>query len=141
MLSRRTTPTVIPTMKYDDAPAAIEWLCRAFGFARHLVVPDESGGIAHAQLVFGNGMIMLGSSSDDAFGKLQKPPKNDGAIVTQSACVIVDDPDAHYAQAVAAGTEIVVDLVEQHYGGKSYTCRDPEGHVWTFGSYDPWAEA
>jgi uncharacterized glyoxalase superfamily protein PhnB len=60
--------TTIPTLRYRDAAAAIEWLCRAFGFERHLVVPGDAGTIAHAQLRFGNGMIMLGSARDDAFG-------------------------------------------------------------------------
>ena len=68
-----TTATIIPTLRYADAPAAVEWLCRAFGFERRLVVPDDDGGIAHAQLVFGRGMIMLGSARDDDFGRLQGP--------------------------------------------------------------------
>ena len=135
-----TRSTVIPTMKYHDAPAAIEWLKKAFGFEEHLVVPGENGTIAHAQLVFGNGMIMLGSAGSGHFDELQKPPREVGGVGTQSACVIVRDADAHYARAVAAGAEIVMDIEDQSYGGRSYSCRDPEGHVWNFGSYDPWAE-
>ncbi|MPN55348.1 hypothetical protein SDC9_203030 [bioreactor metagenome] len=60
---------------------------------------------------------------------------------TQSACVIVSDADAHYARATAAGAEIVIDIADQDYGGRGYACRDPEGHLWWFGSYDPWAAA
>ena len=72
--AKQTIATVIPTLRYRDAPAAIEWLCRAFGFEKHLVVPGDDGTIAHAQLVFGNGMIMLGSARDDEFGRLKQPP-------------------------------------------------------------------
>ena len=129
---------IIPTMRYRDANAAIDWLCRAFGFERHLVVPDEQGGIAHAQLVLGNGMIMLGSVRDDAFGKLQKTPAQVGGVGTQSAHIIVADADAHHARAVAAGAQVVYALKDEDYGGRGYSCRDPEGHLWSFGTYDPW---
>ena len=137
--SSKATAKVIPTMRYRDAPAAIDWLCRAFGFESRLVVPDENGGVAHAQLVFGNGMIMLGSARDDEYGKLVRPPRDAGGVSTGSPYVIVDDVDAHYARAVAAGARIVLDIEDKDYGGRGYTCRDPEGHVWSFGSYDPWA--
>ena len=137
--AKHTTSTVIPTMRYRDAPAAIEWLCRAFGFEKALVVPGEHGTIAHAQLTFGNGMIMLGSARDDEFGRLVKPPRDVGGVGTQGVCVIVDDADAHYARAVAAGAEIVLAIKDEDYGGRDYSCRDPEGHVWSFGTYDPWA--
>ena len=72
--AKQTTSTVIPGMRYLDAHAAIDWLCDAFGFEKKLVVPDGQGGVAHAQLTFGNGMIMLGSARDDDFGKLVKSP-------------------------------------------------------------------
>ena len=70
---KNTTSTVIPAMRYRDANAAIEWLCKAFGFEKHLVVPGENGTVAHAQLAFGNGMIMLGSAREDEFGQWVKP--------------------------------------------------------------------
>ena len=136
--AKNTTTTVIPAMRYNDAPAAIEWLREAFGFEEHLVVPGEDGAIAHAQLVFGNGMIMLGSTRDDEFGKLQRPPSDLGGAGSQSCYVIVEDADAHYARAVAAGAEIVVEIQDEDYGGRGYSCRDPEGHLWNFGTYDPW---
>ena len=129
---------IIPTMRYRDANAAIDWLCRAFGFERHLVVPDEQGGVAHAQLVLGDGMIMLSSARDDAFGKLQKPPAQVGGVGTQSAYIIVADADAHHARAVAAGAQVAMPLKDEDYGGRGYSCRDPEGHLWSFGTYDPW---
>ena len=138
--AKKTTANVIPTMRYQDAPAAIEWLCRAFGFEKHLVVPGESGTIAHAQLTFGNGMIMLGSAGDTDFDRLQKSPRDVGGVASQSPYIIVEDADVHYARAVAAGAEIVMDIKDQDHGGRAYSCRDPEGHLWNFGTYDPWGQ-
>lgn len=138
-MSDRTHPTVIPTLRYRDAVAAIDWLCDAFGFTRHLVVPDESGGIAHAQLGCEGGMIMLGSARDDEFGRLQKPPAEVGGVATQSPYIIVPDADAHYERAKAAGARIVYDIRDEDYGGRGYSCQDLEGHLWSFGTYDPLA--
>lgn len=101
-------------------------------------MPGDTGAIAHAQLTFGNGMIMLGSVRDDAFDKLQKPPRQVGGVGTQSPYIVVDDADAHFRRAVAAGAEIVMDIEDQPYGGRSYSCKDPEGYLWSFGTYDPW---
>ena len=136
--AKNTMATIIPTLRYHDGAAAIEFLCNAFGFEKLLVVPGEGDTIAHAQLTYGNGMIMLGSSRDDDFDKLQKPPGDVGGVGTQSPYVIVADADAHYRMAVDAGAEIVVDIADQDHGGRTYSCRDPEGHLWNFGTYDPW---
>ena len=135
---KHTAATVIPTLRYRNAAVAIEWLCKAFGFEEHLVVSGENGVITHAQLVFGNGMIMLGSARDDEFGCLQQPPSRVGSIVSQSPYIIVEDADTHYARAIAAGAEIVMAIKDEDYGGRGYSCRDPEGFLWNFGSYDPW---
>ncbi|HVS89572.1 MAG TPA: VOC family protein [Candidatus Acidoferrum sp.] len=132
--------TIIPGMRYRNAPAAIEWLCKAFGFEKQLVVPGENGMIAHAQLTFGNGMIMLGSGHDNEYGRLIKQPDEIGGAETRSAYVIVPDADAHYARAKAAGAEIVIDIKDESYGGRGYTCRDLEGHLWNFGTYNPWQQ-
>ena len=127
-------------MRYRDAHSAISWLCRTFGFSEHLVVPDGQGGIAHAQLVLGNGMIMLGSAREGGeFDSIVRLPREVGAN-TQSAYVVIEDIDAHYRRAVEAGAEIVYELTDQEYGGRLYSAVDPEGHLWNFGSYDPWAE-
>lgn len=136
--TKNTTSTMIPTMRYSDAAAAIEWLCEAFGFEKHLVVPGEDGTILHAQLVFGNGMVMLGSARTSDFDNLHKLPNGPGGV-SQSPYIIVEDADKHYSRAVAAGAEIVMEIKDEDYGGRGYSCRDPEGHVWNFGSYDPWA--
>ena len=77
-LAKNTKATVIPCLRYRDAPAAIEWLCRAFGFEKHLVVPNQDGTIAHAQLSFGAGMVMLGSVVESEFGRLMKQPDEIG---------------------------------------------------------------
>jgi len=135
----KQTATMIPTLRYRDAAAAIEWLCEAFGFEKHLVMPGEDGAIAHAQLVLGNGMIMLGSARDDEFGRLQQPPSSGDSVVTQSPYIVVADVDSHYQHAIAAGASIVIELKDEDYGGRDYSCRDPEGHLWNFGTYDPWS--
>ena len=131
--------TIIPGMRYQDAPAAIEFLCDAFGFDKRLVVPGEDGAIAHAQLTLGDGMIMIGSVRDDAHGKHMKLPSQAGGI-TQSAYIVVAAIEAHYEKAKAAGAEILHELEKQEYGGAVYTARDPQGQIWNFGSYDPWAD-
>jgi uncharacterized glyoxalase superfamily protein PhnB len=130
--------TIIPAMRYRNAPAAIEWLCRAFGFEKQLVVPGENGTIAHAQLTLGSGMMMLGSIRDNDFSKLIKQPDELAGVETQCPYVVVKDADAHYARAVAAGAKIVREIEDASYGGRGYTCHDLEGHLWSFGSYDPW---
>ena len=138
-LARNTRATVIPCLRYRNAPAAIEWLCKSFGFEKHLVVPGEGGTIAHAQLSFGNGMIMLGSVKDSEFDRLMKQPDQIGGSETQTPYVIVADADALYAQAKAAGAAIVVEIKDEDYGGRGFSCRDIEGRLWNFGTYDPWA--
>ena len=138
MTNLAKTSTIVPSLRYRDAPAAIEWLCEAFGFERHLVVPGEDGTVAHAQLVFGNGMIMLGSTRDDEFGALRQPMETPDSPACRSVYVIVDDVDAHHARAVASGARVVMRPQDQDYGGRLYACRDPEDNLWNFGSYDPW---
>ncbi len=133
-----TRTTIIPCLRYRDAPAAIEWLCKTFGFEKHLVVPNEDGTIAHAQLRFGGGMIMLGSVVESEFGRLMKQPDEIGGAETQSAYVVVPDVDIVYAAAKKAGAEIVIGIRDEDYGGRGFSCRDPEGHLWNIGSYDPW---
>ncbi len=127
-------------MRYHDATAAIEWLCKAFGFEKHLVVPGERGSIAHAQLSYGNAMIMLGSENDNEYGKLVRTPKDLNGVNTQAPYLVVEAVDEHYQRATAAGAEIVLDIKDEDYGGRGYSCKDPEGHLWNFGSYNPWEQ-
>jgi uncharacterized glyoxalase superfamily protein PhnB len=135
-----TPATVIPCLSYEDAHRAIEWLCRHFGFTKRAVYEGEDGKVVHAELSFGNGMIMLGSSDKASeYGKLMALPKDIGGRQTQTISVIASKPDEIYRNAKAAGAEIVLDIEDKPYGGRGFTCRDLEGHVWSFGSYDPWA--
>lgn len=128
-------------MRYKDAPTAIEWLCKAFGFEKHLVVPGENGTIAHAQLSFGNAMIMLGSENDDdEYGKLLGTPEDLNGFNTQALYIVVEEVDEHYQVAIAAGAEIVLDIKDEDYGGRGYSCQDPEGYIWSFGTYNPWTQ-
>ncbi|MEC5384368.1 VOC family protein [Uliginosibacterium sp. H3] len=137
--ARNTRATLIPCLRYRNAAAMIEWLCGAFGFEKHAVYPNADGSIAHAQLSFGNGMIMLGSVQNGSeWGGLIKQPDEIGGAETQSAYVVVANADLVHAQALAAGAEIVIDIKDEDYGGRGFSCRDPEGHLWNFGTYDPW---
>ena len=134
-----TTPatanqTIFPGMRYVDAASAIDWLEKAFGFKRQVVYPGPDGTIAHAQLIFNGSMIMLGSYKDDVFG--YKPPREVGGV-TQAVYLYVADIDAHFARAKAAGAEVVVALKDTDYGSREYSARDPEGHLWHFGTYLP----
>jgi len=128
--------SVIPALQYRDARAAIDFLCKAFGFEKNAVYEEPDGSIAHAQLTLGNGMVMLGSVKDSEYSKLLVRPADAGGV-TMSVYVVVDDADAHFARAKAAGATIVRKPITQNYGGRDYTCKDPEGHVWSFGTYDP----
>lgn len=135
-----TGSTIIPTLRYRNALAMIEWLQRAFGF-RAMAVYAEGAIVHHAQLSYGAGMIMVGTAGrSGAWNEHCVQPDEIGLRETQACCVIVRDPDAHYAQATAAGATVVIDISDQDYGGRGYACRDPEGHLWWFGSYDPWRD-
>jgi len=133
--------TIIPSLRYRNAPAAIEWLCRVFGLQKNLVVPDDNGGVAHAQLSFGDGMIMLGSVRDNEWGRFIKQPDEMGGTATQSIYLVVRDADVICERAKNAGAEILIPVRDEEYGGRSFSCRDPEGHLWTIGTYDPWESA
>jgi uncharacterized glyoxalase superfamily protein PhnB len=123
-------PTMFPTLKYDDAQAAIDFLGEAFGFERHAVYAGDDGRIQHAELRYGSGIVMLGSAGADM------PAARGGA---GGIYVVVDDPDAHCAQARAAGAEITGDLHDTEYGSREYGAKDPEGNSWYFGTYQPFA--
>ena len=137
-------PAIIPCLRYENAPAAIDFLVAAFGFSRHAVHADPADAaiIHHAQLIWRDQMIMLGSARADAGATnyLWRQPCEAGGVTT-SLYLVVADPDAHHARAAAAGADIIAAPHDNHgYPGRGYEARDPEGHVWSFGSYDPWAE-
>ncbi len=131
--------TIMPTLRYRDAAAAIDWLCQVFGFERHAVYPGPNGTIGHAELTLGRGMIMLGSDKADEYGRGFKSPRELGGIETRSTYIVVADADAVYARAKAAGGTIVRELKNTNYGSREFGVKDPEGHSWSVGTYDPWA--
>ena len=131
------TSTIIPTLRYRDAAAMIDWLCTVFGFEQQLIVKDDHGGIAHAQLSLGFGMVMVGSEREDEFGRIQMAPATLSGT-TQSPYIVVSDADAVYARAKIAGAQIVYDIRDEPYGGRGFSFTDPEGHLWNVGTYDPW---
>lgn len=136
-----TKQTAFAGTRYTDAHAAIAFLERAFGFERQLVIDGENGTVAHAQLRTrpGGSIIMMGSGrSDDAFG--YRTPAEAGGV-TMGLYIIVDDIDAHCERARAAGAEIVEEVKATDYGSRDFAARDPEGHLWHFGTYDPTAIA
>jgi uncharacterized glyoxalase superfamily protein PhnB len=140
LVATNTKSTIMPTLRYKDAPAAIEWLCHVLGFERHAVYPGPDGTISHAQLTLRGGMIMLGSQRDDAYGRGFKSPAEVGGVETRSTYVVVEDADAVYARAQAAGATIVRPINNTDYGSREFGVKDPEGHTWSVGTYDPWAE-
>jgi uncharacterized glyoxalase superfamily protein PhnB len=128
--------TIFPTLRYRDAPAAIEWLGRAFGFEPRMVVDGEPGTVAHAELTHGAAMIMLGTARPPESGGFHSyaPPPGSASLY-----MVVEDPDAHAERARTAGAEIVRELEDTEYGSREYSARDLEGNVWSFGTYQPWA--
>ena len=132
--------TIMPALRYKDAPAAIDWLCQVFGFTRHAVYAQPDGSIGHAELTLGGGMIMLGSEKNDEYGRGFKSPAEMGAE-TRSAYIVVADVDAVFARAQSCGALIVRPLQDTTYGSREFTIKDPEGHSWSVGTYDPWGGA
>jgi uncharacterized glyoxalase superfamily protein PhnB len=126
---------VIPSFRYEDPNAALDFLT-TFGFERHAVY-ETDGRVFHAELTLDEGMIMLGPTSDDTYGRMFASPEN-GATPTSSAYIVIDDPRAHAERARSGGAEIIREPTEQDYGGVTYVAKDPFGFVWSFGSYDPW---
>ena len=117
------TPNIYPFLRFADADAALEWLSRAFGFEQREVYRNDEGTIHHAEISLGSGIVMFG----------QGDPASHGVYVA------VEDTDAHYERAKAAGAEIVREIEDTDYGSREYTAHDLEGHVWSFGTYRPTA--
>ncbi|CAN5155144.1 VOC family protein [soil metagenome] len=126
---------VIPFLTYEDARAALDWLTEAFGFERTQVHEGEDGTIVHAEMRFADGMIMLGSAGENNLG--MKTARELGAVNEGVYSIVDHGLDAHYEQAVAAGAEIVLPLHDTDYGSREYVVRDPEGNLWSFGTYRP----
>ena len=137
-MSPRTTdgpPDIFPFLRYHDANVALDWLEAAFGFERLMVAPGPDGTVAHAQIALGPGVIMLSSVTPDDPLRLKSPRDMSG--FSQGIYVHVEDVDAHYRRATGAGAEIVHELQDMDYGSREYSARDPEGYLWSFGTYRP----
>jgi uncharacterized glyoxalase superfamily protein PhnB len=131
----RGWPRISSSISYEDPARAIDWLCRAFGFEVRLKVEGDDGSIHHCELVFGEGVVMLGSGSPEQAHR--KSPRKLGGANTQSMMVYVDDVDAHCARARAAGATIekdpgVHDYGEEYWTDRIYEAVDLEGHHWWF---------
>ena len=129
---------VVPVLRYRNVEEAVTWLSGAFGFEESRFVKDAEGKARYAQLAWGDSMIMLCPLGGSAFDACMAQPSDTGGCETQIAYVYVSDVEAHKARAVAAGAEIVLDMVGGDGRGQGYSCRDLEGHIWSFGTYDPW---
>lgn len=127
--------TIIPCLSYRDADSMISWLGAHLGFEAKAVHYNEEGKVIHAEIAFGGGMLMLGSTGVGQLDALLAQPSQGP---TQSIYVYSDNVDAIHDRVVAAGVEILFALKDQEYGGRDFTFRDPEGHIWSVGNYTPW---
>ncbi|GAB5447312.1 VOC family protein [Gymnodinialimonas sp.] len=122
-----SNPSIVPYLSYKDGAAAIDFLTQAFGFRVNIRADDPEGGVLHAELVYGDGVILMGTAD---------LPKGSPGIY-----LVVEDVDAHHTTAMAAGATEVYPPEDTEWGTRRYRCTDPEGHEWTFGSYSPSTEA
>src|SRR5256714_15566088 len=133
-------PRISSSVFYQDPAKAIDWLCRAFGFEVRLKIEGEGGRIEHSELVFGEGLIMVGREGGASHRTVPLPtksPRSLGGAITQALAVFVDDVDAHCERARAAGAKIIEPPTTQDYGDdywsdRGYRAEDLEGHQWWF---------
>jgi uncharacterized glyoxalase superfamily protein PhnB len=123
---------IFPTLRYNDAHAAIDLLVNAFGFTTRAVHEDDNRVVQHAELAYGDGVIMLGDAPREPDANRLEMPIGGGSVY-----IVVDDPDAHYERAKAAGVKIRRELRDEDYGSRGYSAEDPEGNLWSFGTYRP----
>jgi uncharacterized glyoxalase superfamily protein PhnB len=129
---------MISVLRYRDPARAVAWLCAAFGFNVHHVVKASNDDMMCAQLTLGSSMFIIGRVGDASFDALMKQPDEVGGAETQLTYIVVADIDEHCQRAKRSGAAIAVELGDYEEGGRGYSCRDLEGHVWSFGSFDPW---
>ena len=120
---------ITPYLLYEDVPAALDWLSKAFGFRERLRFTGDDGTVNHAEMEYEDGVVMLGDPGPD-----YRNPKRSGAVTVQLH-VYVDDVDAHCERARAAGATILRELADKEYGDRSYSVADIEGHAWMFGQH------
>jgi uncharacterized glyoxalase superfamily protein PhnB len=142
MSANTTLPTIYPSMQYRDCSAAIDWLTSVLGFTPHLIVPGRAGRIDHAELRFGNGLVMVSSTTDTGLDWLgEAPGPANVSLVAEGPSAV----DAIYARVQASGVRIVRELTDTSYGkygdSHGFTCADAEGNRWTVATYQPAARA
>jgi uncharacterized glyoxalase superfamily protein PhnB len=123
-----TEPNVFPSFRYRDAAGAIAWLVDVLGFEVRAVHEAADGSVGHAELSHGSGLIMLGTEREDAFG---------GRVGGGFTYIAVEDVDGLYERAVSKGAEVLREIIDTDYGSRDFSVRDPEGNVWSFGTYRP----
>jgi uncharacterized glyoxalase superfamily protein PhnB len=127
-------PCLFPTLRCRDAEAMIRWLVATIGFRERVAYRDAAGLVMHAELVLGGSILMLGQDRPDAYGRLVGDP---AGRRTDSLYVAITDPDALHDRVRAAGASIEMPLRDTEYGSRDFACRDPEGNLWSFGTYWP----
>ncbi|MDP3077561.1 VOC family protein [Bradyrhizobium sp.] len=133
-ISNIEAPRLYPTLRYKDAEAMIRWLKDVVGFTERVVYRNDDGVVQRAEVAYGTSILMLGQSRDDEYGRLVG---DINGRRTDSLYVAVNDPDALYAKAKASGAKIEMELHNTDYGSRDFACRDPEGNLWSFGTYWP----
>lgn len=122
-MSASQSPTIVPYLSYTSGQAALDFLTEGFGFKKNFAQFDDSGALVHAELALGNGVVLIGTAD--------LPHGSPGIYI------VVHDVQAHFEQAKLMGAEIVFEPETTEWGTQRYRCRDPEGHEWTFGTYQP----
>ena len=122
-------PRISPYLYYEDVASALEWLSRAFGFRERHRIAGPGGKVVHAEMALADGVIMMGNPGPD-----YRNPKRLGQT-TQNIYVYVDDVEAHFRHAQAAGAKILEEPQDQFYGDRRYGTEDPEGHQWFFAQH------
>ena len=122
-------PRITPYLYYEDVAGALAWLARAFGLRERVRMEGPDGGIAHAEMEFADGVVMMGRPAPD-----YRNPRRLGGV-TQSLYLYTDELDKHFRRAVEAGAKIVSEPADQFYGDRHYAAEDPEGHVWYFAQH------
>ena len=135
--SNLPAPSLMPLMRYRDLAEAMSWLEEAFDFEKQVAVSDSDGSLIYGQMTYRGGLMMMGAVRDTDLDKLMRQPDEVGGVETQSCYIVVEDADAHFARAQDAGAEIVLELKSDGHGRRGYSCRDPQGHIWNFGTYNP----
>jgi uncharacterized glyoxalase superfamily protein PhnB len=130
---------LIPATRYRDPEAALSFLRDVLGLEESAVFRGDDGRIAHAQMRCGAGLMMFGPDQRTGFDRYMVAPLDVGGRETTTIYAVVDDVPARHERAVAGGARVVMPLEPQPHGGQSFSVADPEGHIWTFGDYDPTA--